>query len=99
MSLRPLEDRLIVKRDASDEKSSGGIILPDSAKEVPQFGDVIAVGPGKTNANGDRVTMQVKSGDKVVFSKYSGTEVRVDGQDYLVLKQDDVLAVVETTTV
>ena len=99
MSLRPLEDRLIVKRDASDEKSSGGIILPDSAKEVPLFGDVIAVGPGKTNVNGDRVTMQVKSGDKVVFSKYSGTEVRVDGQDYLVLKQDDVLAVVETTTV
>ena len=99
MSLRPLEDRLIVKRDASDEKSSGGINLPDSAKEVPQFGDVIAVGPGKTNANGDRVTMQVKSGDKIVFSKNTGTEVRVDGQDYLVLKQDDVLAVVETTTV
>ena len=73
--------------------------MPDSAKEVPQFGDVIAVGPGKTNANGDRVTMQVKSGDKIVFSKYAGTEVRVDGQDYLVLKQDDVLAVVETTTV
>ena len=68
--------------------------MPDSAK-VPQFGDVIAVGPGKTNANGDRVTMQVKSGDKIVFSKYAGTEVRVDGQDYLVLKQDDVLAVVE----
>ena len=99
MSLRPLEDRLIVKRDANDEKSTGGIILPESAKEAPLFGDVIAVGPGKSNANGDVIAMQVKSGEKVLFGKYAGTEVRVDGQDYLVLKQDDILAVVETTTV
>lgn len=98
MSLRPLEDRVIVKRDSSDEKSSGGIILPDSAKEVPVFGEVIAVGPGKRNQQGDLITMQVSQGDKIVFGKYAGTEVRFDGQDFLVLKQDDILAVVETAT-
>ncbi|MGC6404498.1 MAG: co-chaperone GroES [Candidatus Comchoanobacterales bacterium] len=98
MSLRPLEDRVIVKRDSSDEKSSGGIILPDSAKEVPVFGEVIAAGPGKRNQQGDLITMQVSQGDKIVFGKYAGTEVRFDGQDFLVLKQDDILAVVETAT-
>ncbi len=95
MKIRPLNDRLLVKRLAEEEKTAGGIIIPDSAKEKPAEGEVIAVGPGKTNDKGERVALQVKAGDRVLFSKYGGTDVKIDGEDYLIMREDDVLGVVE----
>ena len=88
-------DRIVVKPLEAEEKTSGGIVLPDSAKERPQTGEVIAVGPGKTLDNGSVAPMEVVVGDKVVYSKYGGTEVKVDGQDVLIMRQDDILGVVE----
>ncbi len=93
--LKPLGDRIVVKPLDAEEKTSGGIVLPDSAKERPQTGEVIAVGPGKTLDNGSVAPMEVTVGDKVVYSKYGGTEVKVDGQDVLIMRQDDILGVVE----
>jgi chaperonin GroES len=93
--LKPLGDRIVVKPLDAEEKTSGGIVLPDSAKERPQTGEVIAVGPGKTLDNGTVAPMEVNIGDKVVYSKYGGTEVKVDGQDVLIMRQDDILGVVE----
>ena len=95
MKIRPLNDRVLVKRLESEERSAGGIIIPDSAKEKPAQGQVVAVGPGKLNEAGQRVALNVKAGDKVLFSKYGGTEVKLDGEDFLIMREDDVLGVVE----
>lgn len=93
MKLQPLADRIVVKALAQEEKTKGGIVLPDTAKEKPQEGEVLAVGPGKLMDNGNRAAMEIKVGDKVIYSKYGGTEVKVDGQEYLILKESDVLAI------
>ncbi|NOX80942.1 MAG: co-chaperone GroES [Deltaproteobacteria bacterium] len=95
MKIRPLNDRILVKRLEEEEKTAGGIIIPDSAKEKPAEGKVIAVGPGKMNDKGDRIAMDVKVGDGVLFSKYGGTDVKIDGEDYLIMREDDVLGIVE----
>jgi chaperonin GroES len=95
MKIRPLNDRLLVKRLEEEAKTSGGIIIPDSAKEKPAEGEIIAVGPGKTNDKGERVALQVKEGDRVLFSKYGGTDVKLDGEDYLIMREDDILGVIE----
>lgn len=95
MSLRPLHDRIIVERLSEDEKTAGGIIIPDSAKEKPQKGKVIAVGKGKVGEDGTIRPLDVKSGDLVLFGKYSGTEVKIDNADRLIMREDDVLAVLE----
>ena len=95
MKIRPLNDRILVKRLEGEEKTAGGIIIPDSAKEKPAEGEVVAVGPGKLNEAGARVAMDVAVGDRVLFSKYGGTEVKLDGEDFLIMREDDILAVVE----
>lgn len=95
MKLRPLHDRVIVKRMEEDRKSAGGIVIPDTATEKPIRGKVIAVGPGKMNDNGDLNPMNVKKGDKVLFGKYSGTEVKVEGDELVVMREDDIMAVIE----
>jgi len=95
MKIRPLNDRLLVQRLEEEEKTAGGIIIPDSAKEKPAQGKVVAVGPGKANDAGERVALQVKEGDTILFSKYGGTDVKLDGEDYLIMREDDVLGVVE----
>jgi chaperonin GroES len=95
MKIRPLNDRLLVKRLAEEEKTAGGIIIPDSAKEKPAEGEVVAVGPGKAADNGERITLQVAVGDKVLFSKYGGTDVKLDGEDYLIMREDDILGILE----
>lgn len=92
---RPLHNRLIVRRSAEDETTAGGIIIPDSAKEKPQQGDVISVGPGRNDDAGKRIAMQVAEGDRVLFSKYAGTEITLDGEEHLIITEDDVLAVLE----
>ena len=94
MKVRPLHDRLIIKRIEEKETVKGGIIIPDTAKEKPQEGEVIAVGNGKLLDNGTKVPLDVKAGDKILFGKYSGTDIKVDGQEYLILREDEVLAVV-----
>jgi chaperonin GroES len=93
--VRPLHNRLIVRRIDEDDTTAGGIIIPDSAKEKPQQGDVIAVGPGKRDDSGNVIKMDVQKGDRVLFSKYAGTEVALDGEDHLIVTEDDVLAVLE----
>jgi chaperonin GroES len=95
MKIRPLNDRLLVKRLEEITKTAGGIIIPDSAKEKPAEGEVIAVGPGKVNEKGDRIALQVKAGDRVLFSKYGGTEVKLDGVDYLIMREDDIMGIIE----
>jgi len=96
MKLRPLYDRIVVKRIEEDEqKSEGGIIIPDSAKEKPQEGEVIAVGKGKKTEDGKILPLDVKAGDRVLFGKYSGNDVKVDGVEYLIMREDDVLGVIE----
>lgn len=95
MKFQPLNDRLVVQRLEEEDKSAGGIIIPDSAKEKPAQGKVIAVGPGKVNDLGKRVQLQVKKGNVVLFSKYGGTEVKVDGIDYLIMREDDVLGIIK----
>ncbi len=95
MKIRPLNDRLLVKRLEEEEKTAGGIIIPDSAKEKPAEGEVVAVGPGKSNDKGERVALQVKEGDRVLFSKYGGTDVKLDGVDYLIMREDDILGIIE----
>ena len=95
MHFRPLHDRVLVRRIDAEEKTKGGIIIPDTAKEKPQEGKVISAGPGRVDDKGTRVPMDVKEGDVVIFSKYGGTEVKYDGQEYLLLNARDILAVVE----
>lgn len=95
MKIRPLFDRVIVKRVEEDIKSSGGIIIPDTAKEKPQRGKVIAVGSGKILENGKREPIDVKEGDMVLFGKYSGTEVKIEGEEHLILRADDILGIIE----
>jgi chaperonin GroES len=95
MNLRPLHDRIIVDRLTEGEQQIGGIIIPDSAKEKPQQGTVIAAGNGTTKDGGQRVKLDVKAGDRVLFGKYSGQEIRLDGKDYFIMKEDDVLAVID----
>lgn len=94
MGVRPLGDRLVIRLIEREEKTAGGILLPDTAKEKPQIGEVLAVGTGRLLENGRRVSPEVKPGDRVVFAKYSGTEVKVDGEEVLVLKESDILAIV-----
>ncbi|PIC01455.1 co-chaperone GroES [Caulobacter sp. X] len=95
MKFRPLGDRVLVKRVEEETKTKGGIIIPDTAKEKPQEGEVVAVGPGARNDKGEIVALDVKAGDRILFGKWSGTEVKVDGQDLLIMKESDVLGVVE----
>jgi chaperonin GroES len=95
MKIRPLQDRIIVKRQDGEETTKGGIIIPDSAKEKPQEGKVIAVGKGKVNDDGKLQALDVKKGDKILFSKYSGTEINIEGEEHLIIREDDVLGVVE----
>ena len=95
MNLRPLADRVIVKRIESDTKTASGIFIPDNAAEKPDQGEVLAVGPGRMDEDGDRIKMDVKVGDRVLFGKYSGQTVKVDGDELLVMKEDDLFAVVE----
>jgi chaperonin GroES len=93
MNVKPLADRVLVRALEAEEKTAGGIIIPDNAKEKPQKGEVIAVGPGKIADNGQKIVMELKKGDKVLYGKYSGTEVTVDGKDYLIMRESDILAV------
>jgi chaperonin GroES len=95
MKIRPLQDRILVKRIDEEETSKGGIIIPDTAKEKPQEGKVMAVGNGKLNDNGKLQPLDVKRGDRVLFSKYSGTEVNIDGDEHLIIREDDVLGICE----
>ncbi len=95
MNIRPLNDRLLVQRLEAETTTASGIIIPDSAKEKPAEGKVVAVGPGKLNDKGDRVALQVKEGDRVLFSKYGGTDVKLDGEDYLIMREDDIMGIVE----
>ncbi len=95
MKIRPLNDRLLVKRLEEEGRTAGGIIIPDSAKEKPAEGEVVAVGPGKVSDKGDRVALQVKEGDRVLFSKYGGTDVKLDGDDFLIMREDDILGIIE----
>jgi len=95
MKIRPLQDRIIVKRVEGEEKTKGGIIIPDSAKEKPMEGKVIAVGSGKILENGERAKPEVKEGDRVLFGKYAGTEVKIEGEEHLILKEDDILGIIE----
>ena len=94
MNIRPLQDRVLVKRIEAEEQVRGGIIIPDTAKEKPQQAEVIAVGPGKADDDGDRIALDVKPGDRVLIGKYSGSEIRVDEEDYVILREDEILAVV-----
>jgi len=95
MNIRPLHDRLIVKREATERRSPGGIVIPDNATEKPTFGKVIAVGKGKVLENGEVRIPEVKEGDKILFGKYSGTEVKVDSEELVVMREEDVMAVLE----
>ena len=94
MNVRPLHDRLLVKRIEEKETIKGGIIIPDTAKEKPQEGEVVAAGNGKVLENGTKLALDVKKGDKILFGKYSGTDIKIDGQEYLILREDEVLAVI-----
>ena len=95
MKVRPLHDRLIVQRVEEEEKTKGGIIIPDTAKEKPIEGKVIAVGTGRIKKNGTKIPLEIKKGDRVLYAKYAGTEVKIDGEEYLIMKEDDILAIIE----
>jgi len=95
MKLRPLADRVVIKRIEEEEVKKGGIIIPDTAKEKPQKGEVVAVGPGRLDEEGKRMPMEVKVGNKVLFSKYAGTEVKIGDEEYLVMREDDILCIIE----
>ena len=95
MKVRPLHDRIIVKRLEEEEKTKGGIIIPDTAKEKPIEGKVIAVGDGKIKEDGKKIPLDVKKGDRVLFTKYGGTEIKIDGEEHLMMKEDDILAIIE----
>ncbi|WP_319542584.1 co-chaperone GroES [uncultured Pseudodesulfovibrio sp.] len=95
MELKPLNDRVLVKRLEMEEKTAGGIYIPDSAKEKPMKGEIVAAGPGKLNDAGDRVAMTVKVGDSVLFAKYAGMEINIEGEEHLVMREEDILAIVD----
>lgn len=95
MNLRPLQDRILVKRVEEEEKTKGGIIIPDTAKEKPAEGKVVAVGQGKLDDSGKRIAPELKTGDRILFGKYSGTEVKIEGEEYLIMREDDVLGIIE----
>ena len=95
MHFRPLHDRVVVRRIEAEEKTSGGIIIPDTAKEKPQEGEVVAVGPGARNDNGTLVELSVKAGDRILFGKWSGTEIKIDGEELLIMKESDILGVID----
>ncbi|SRR5512144_699274 len=95
MKIRPLQDRVIVKRLEEEEKTKGGIIIPDTAKEKPQEGKVIAVGKGKVTEDGKLIPLDVKAGDKILFGKYSGTEIKIDGEEHLIMREEDILGIIE----
>ena len=97
MKFRPLHDRVVVRRMEGEEKTKGGIIIPDTAKEKPQEGEVIAVGPGARDEHGKLVVLELKAGDRVLFGKWSGTDVKIDGEDLLIMKESDVMGVIEHT--
>ena len=97
MNFRPLHDRVVVRRLESEEKTKGGIIIPDTAKEKPQEGEVIAVGPGGRDESGKLIPIDIKKGDRVLFGKWSGTEVKIDGVEYLIMKESDIMGVLEET--
>jgi chaperonin GroES len=92
---KPLNDRVIVTREEKEQKTAGGIIIPDTAKEKPQEGKIVAAGPGKLDDNGKRIPMEVKKGDRILFSKYAGTEIKIDGVEHIFMKEEDILAVVD----
>lgn len=96
MAFRPLGDRVLVKRVEEETKTKGGIIIPDTAKEKPQEGEVVAVGPGARDEDGERIAMDLKVGDRILFGKWSGTEVKIDGEDLLIMKESDVMGVLES---
>lgn len=93
--IRPLQDRVLVKRIEAEEKTAGGIIIPDTAKEKPQEGKIVAVGKGKRLENGENMALDVKIGDRILFSKYGGTDIKLDGEDYLIMREDDIVGVIE----
>ena len=97
-NFRPLHDRVVVRRITAEEKTAGGIIIPDTAKEKPQEGEVVAVGPGARNEQGQIVALDVKAGDRVLFGKWSGTEVKVDGEELLIMKESDIMGILEGRT-
>jgi chaperonin GroES len=94
MNIKPLADRVVIKPSQAEERTKGGIILPDTAKEKPVIGQIVAVGPGKVTDDGKKIALEVKVGDKVLYGKYSGTEVNVDGEDYLIMREADIFAIV-----
>jgi chaperonin GroES len=96
MKVVPLHDRMVVVRIASEEKTAGGIIIPDTAQEKPQEGRIVAVGPGKRDRGGKRIPMDVKEGDRVLFAKWAGTEFKLDGREHMIMKEDDILGVIES---
>ena len=95
MKVRPLNDRILVLRVEEEEKSAGGIIIPDTAKEKPLEGKIVSAGPGKMGDDGKRVTLEVKKGDRILFSKYAGTEIKIDGVEHLFMREEDILAIIE----
>ena len=97
MKFKPLQDRVVVKRLESDEKTSGGIIIPDTAKEKPSEGEIVAVGPGELTEDGKLKPMNVKEGDKILFGKWSGTEVKMNGEDYLIMKESDIMGIITSS--
>lgn len=98
MAFRPLHDRVVVRRLTAEEKTSGGIIIPDTAKEKPMEGEIVAVGPGARNEQGQLVPLDVKAGDKILFGKWSGTEVKLDGEELLIMKESDIMGIIEATS-
>jgi len=98
MKFRPLHDRVVVRRVTAEEKTSGGIIIPDTAQEKPMEGEVIAVGPGARNEAGQIVALDVKAGDRILFGKWSGTEVKIDGEELLIMKESDIMGIIEVST-
>lgn len=94
MKMKPLEDRVVIKPLEADEMKKGGIIIPDTAKEKPQEGEVVAIGPGRLSDEGKRIPVEVKKGDRILYGKYSGTEVTIDGKEYLIMRESDILAVI-----
>ena len=99
MKFKPLHDRVVVRRIDEEAKTAGGIIIPDTAKEKPQQGEVVAVGPGARNEKGDLITLDVKAGDRILFGKWSGTEVKIDGEELLIMKESDIMGVIEETVI
>jgi len=95
MKIRPLNDRVLIIREEEEQKSSGGIIIPDTAKEKPQRGKIVAAGPGKMGEDGKRVPLEVKAGDRILFAKYAGTDIKLDGVEHIFMKEDDILSIVE----